>query len=238
MDLKEVELVGEEAEWHWYYRSKAKAIRRLLSVRPFKALLDVGSGSGFFARDLLMHTSIREATCVDINYSADTDTKVVNKPLSFRRSAERSQADLVLMIDVLEHIEDDASFLQSWVDKFPQGTHILLSVPAFQFLWSGHDDFLEHKRRYTLAQIEAVAKQSGLIVESSSYYFAAVFPLAAAIRLLQKWVGGKSRKPVSQLKKHHPLSNRLLTAVSGAELPLLKHNRLFGLTVFCLARKP
>lgn len=238
MDLKEIDLIGNAVDQHWYYRCKAKAIGRFLSARPFGSLLDIGSGSGFFARYLLANSEIKEATCVDINYASDSEEVQLGKSLLFKRHLEQSDADLVMMIDVLEHIDDDVGFLKSWVDKVPAGSRFLISVPAFQCLWSGHDVFLEHKRRYTRAQIEEVVRRSGLIVDRSSYYFAAVFPLAAAIRIFQKLVGRSMSKPVSQLKKHHPITNALLTYVSEAELPLLMHNRFFGLTAFCLAKKP
>lgn len=238
MDLKEIDLIGNAIDQHWYYRCKAKAIRRFLPERPAVSLLDIGSGSGFFARYLLSNTGIEEAACVDINYPVDSEDSQTGKLLQFKRQLEQSHADLVLMIDVLEHIEDDVGFLKSWVDKLPYGSYFIISVPAFQSLWSGHDVFLEHKRRYTLAQIEKVVRCAGLQVERSSYFFAAVFPLAAAIRLFQKLVGKTLVKPASQLKKHHPAINAILTYASEAELPLLQHNRLFGLTAFCLAKKP
>jgi len=238
LDLKEIDLMSSDVDQHWYYRCKAKAIRQLLSAQAFVALLDIGSGSGFFARNLLANSAIKEATCVDINYAADSEEAQSGKPICFRRELEKSEADLVLMIDVLEHIEDDVSFLKAWVDKVPAGTHFLISVPAFQFLWSGHDVFLEHKRRYSLAQIEAVVRRAGLVVDRSNYYFAAIFPVAAVIRIFQKLAGQGSRKPASQLKKHHVITNALLTYASEAELPMLKHNRLFGLTAFCLTKKP
>ena len=58
------------------------------------------------------------------------------------------------MMDVLEHVDNDAGLVRHYATKVPSGAHFLVTVPAFRFLWSGHDVFLEHKRRYTLAEIE------------------------------------------------------------------------------------
>jgi hypothetical protein len=111
-----------------------------------------------------------------------------------------------------------------------------MTVPAFRFLWSGHDEFLEHKRRYTLAQLETVARDAGLTVQQGAYYFGLVFPIAATLRLLPK--GAQPSPPRSQLKRHHPLVNTLLKSLCSIELPFMNANRLAGLTVFVLAQKP
>jgi hypothetical protein len=141
-------------------------------------------------------------------------------------------------MDVLEHVDDDVGLLADYARKVPSGARFLISVPAFQFLWSGHDVFLEHKRRYRLNQIEDVVERAGLTVELGTYYFGGVFPIAAAIRLVNNCIHRGSKQPRSQLSLHHPVINGTLAAMSHAELPLMTHNRLAGLTAFCLAGKP
>jgi SAM-dependent methyltransferase len=238
MDLKETQILGENISEHWYYRSKAKAMASLLGKQSVLNILDVGAGSGFFSRYLLANTSAHTACCVDISYPQDSDDQEEGKPIAFRKSIAQSNADLVLLMDVLEHVKDDVGLLSSYVDKVPSGTRFLISVPAFEFLWSDHDVFLEHERRYRLEQVEQVAKSAGLKIEKAGYYFAAIFPIVAAIRLgLQKL---KSRKNTvqSDLSPEHPLVNQILSTVCSLELPLIGFNRVAGLTVFCLASKP
>lgn len=236
MDLKETDILGDSIGEHWYYCSKAAAIRRLLGDAPIKRILDVGAGSGFFTHHLLTHTEAREAWCVDISYPADSSATTAGKPVHYRRGIETVDADLVLLMDVLEHVDDDLGLLKAYVDTVPSGSRFLMTVPAFQFLWSGHDDFLEHKRRYTLAQFETLARNAGLTVQRGAYYFGAVFPIAAALRLLPR--GRQGSAPRSQLKRHHPLVNTVLKTLCKLELPLMGMNRLAGLSVFVLARKP
>lgn len=237
MDLKETDILGPEIGQHWYYRSKANAMARLLSGISPSIILDVGAGSGFFSKKLLSDTLAKEAWCVDISYDDDSDALESGKPLHFRRSIDEVNADLVLLMDVLEHVENDVGLLKDYANKVPLGARFLISVPAFQFLWSGHDVFLEHKRRYRLNQMEDVARQAGLTVQHSAYYFGAVFPIAATIRLLSNFTQSGQHKARSQLSQHHPFVNETLAAMSAAELPLLAHNRLAGLTVFCIAEK-
>jgi SAM-dependent methyltransferase len=236
VDLKEIDILADGISAHWYYRAKAEAMRRLLDGDA-RSVLDVGAGSGFFSRHLLATTRATEACCVDPSYEADRDEVEAGKPLHFRQRVETSDADLVLMMDVLEHVDDDVGLAAEYVAKVKPGARFLISVPAFQFLWSGHDVFLEHRRRYTLPQIEATVARSGLEVIAGNYYFGGVFPLAASIRLAQNLRGG-AVEARSQLKRHHPLVNSALSAVCALEAPLQRWNRAFGLSAFVLARKP
>jgi 2-polyprenyl-3-methyl-5-hydroxy-6-metoxy-1,4-benzoquinol methylase len=237
MDLKETGILGANISQHWYYRSKAKAMTCFLAGIQPAVVLDVGAGSGFFSRHLLAQSSVKEAWCVDISYDSDSDISEAGKPVHFRTSIDTVNADLVLLMDVLEHVDNDVGLLRDYASKVPFGAHFLISVPAFQFLWSGHDVFLEHKRRYRLQQIKNTVERSGLKVIRSNYYFGVVFPIAATSRLLDNWIRKGSKQARSQLSQHHPLVNGLLGALSDAELPLMAHNSIAGLTAFCLAEK-
>ena len=150
MDLKEEDILGSDIGRHWYYQSKAAALRRMVGgLRP-QRLLDVGAGSGFFSRHLLANGA-QSALCVDVGYERTWDETVGGKPVLYRRDCDATDCDLVLMMDVLEHVDNDAGLVSHYATKVPAGAHFLVTVPAFRFLWSGHDVFLEHKRRYTLA---------------------------------------------------------------------------------------
>jgi SAM-dependent methyltransferase len=234
MDLKETAILSGDIGGHWYYSSKAKAMSRVLKKHPHK-ILDVGAGSAFFSQYLLTHTAASEAWCVDISYDADANERFAGKPVYFRRGVGTSAADLVLLMDVLEHVDDDRALLQEYVNKVEAGTQFLLTVPAFRMLWSPHDEFLEHRRRYTLRQLETVARSAGLEVDHGSYFFGMVFPIAAALRLVQRML--PTQEPKSQLKSHHPLVNSILKTMCSIELPWMRVNRLAGLTVVCLATK-
>ena len=234
MDLKEEDILGADIGRHWYYRSKAAALRRLVGPLGPQRLLDVGAGSGFFSRHLLANTTARSAICVDTGYAADRNDSEGGKAVLYRREVGPTDCDLVMMMDVLEHVDDDRGLLRHYVSLVPSWTWFLVSVPAFSFLWSGHDVFLEHKRRYRLPEIEEAMRSAGLKVMRGAYFFGLVFPLAAAVRLAQRG----TTEPRSSLQRHGALTNGMLTAVCSAELPFLPINRLAGLTAFVLARKP
>ena len=235
MDLKEAHILGESINQHWYFLAKFAAVRRLLGSLKFRSLLDIGAGSGYFSRQLLQADCANSATCVDINYTEDSTERCNSKPLSFRRATPPGNYDGVLLMDVLEHVEDDVGLLREVAATVPSGTAFLLSVPAFRFMWSAHDDFVEHKRRYTLPELEAVAQRAGLEVERGCYFFALVFPLALLTRIPNRLF--HRGPPQSQLKNHHPWINAVLEWLCRLELGIMRHNRLGGLTAFCLCRK-
>lgn len=234
MDLKEEDILGADIGRHWYYRSKAAALRRIVAPLGPRRLLDVGAGSGFFSRHLLAETPAGSALCVDIGYAQNRDDSVAGKPVHYRRDTGPTDCDLVLMMDVLEHVDDDRGLVRHYAAKVPSGAHFLVTVPAFAFLWSGHDVFLEHKRRYRLPEIEATLCNAGLEVVRGAYYFGLVFPLAAAIRLTDR----NTIEPRSSMKRHGAITNGLLGGLCAAELPLFPYNRLAGLSAFVLAKKP
>ena len=235
MDLKE-RVTGVSQDTHWYYVSKSQALMQAIGAREPKRILDVGAGTGFFARMVLRHTRAASALCIDSGYSGDWDEIHAGKPIAFRRDGEVGDADLVLMMDVLEHVDDDVALLRRFSMRAAAGTRFIVSVPAFSFLWSPHDEFLEHRRRYTLNGTVRVITASGLTPVSGFYFFASVFPAVAAQRLGRR-LWRTPAAPASDLREHSRSVNRLLTWLGRAESSIARHNRAFGLTAFAIGEK-
>jgi 2-polyprenyl-3-methyl-5-hydroxy-6-metoxy-1,4-benzoquinol methylase len=230
LDVKEEETLGQVLDEHWYYRSKGRALDAMLRGRSFGTLLDIGAGSGIFSKRLLQG-SAASAICVDPAYQEERQEIFNGKPICFLRRIGSEKCDLILLMDVLEHVDDDVGLLRSALVAAAEHAYVLISVPAFQRLFSAHDRFLEHKRRYTLRQVEEVVQAAGLEILSARYFFAFLLPIAAALRLLKQ-----QREAKSDLKEHSKLVNMILCWLHRLELPLFRFNRLGGLTVFCLAR--
>jgi SAM-dependent methyltransferase len=234
MDLKEQDILGDAIGTHWYYRAKGDAMRKLLGAAPIRHVLDVGAGSGVFSRLLLDHGA-GEATCVDPGYPADSSELHASRPLRFVRDVATFDGDLVLLMDVLEHVDDAAALLQLYVDKSAPGTRFLITVPAFAWMWSGHDVFLEHRRRFTLPEVEALVRGAGLVPVTGCYFYGLTLPLAATRRLLKRVANGAAPVAKSDLMRHSAFVNGLLYALCRLELGAFAHNRAAGLSVFCLA---
>ena len=182
----------------------------------------------------MRETSAQRATCVDLGYPQDSDDVVSGKPLSFRTNIQISDADLVLMMDVIEHVQDDVALVKDYVSKVSVGTRFIISVPAFMWLWSGHDVFLEHYRRYTLTQLEGVLRDAGLKIERSNYFYGLVLPLVAAVRFINKL---KREKPESDMSRQGAFVNSILYNMCNFETKFMQANRLGGTTVFVQAVK-
>lgn len=243
MDLKEEALLGDQVREHWYYRAKLAALLQATAGVTPCTVVDVGAGAGFFSRALLEAGRVEKAICVDPGYPADRDEQVAGRPLLFRRTLDDQGVDghvdagLVLLMDVLEHVEDDAGLLREYVAKVSPGARFLVTVPAFQWLWSGHDVFLEHYRRYTLPGLEAVLRSTGLRIDFGSYYYGAVLPIAALFRLGRRLLGDRGQAPKSDMRRFGPVLNGVFMGACRAELPFLRMNRIAGLSVFALATK-
>jgi SAM-dependent methyltransferase len=238
MDLKEEQAIGGDPMAHWYYIAKGRAIARLLRGRPARRLLDVGAGSGVFSRMLLAEGLAVSAICVDPNYSEDRIGTRRSDAIAFCKSVGRVDADLVLMLDVIEHVDDDRALIAEYASMAPPGTRFLVSVPAFEFLWSSHDDFLEHRRRYTLNSLREAVASAGLEIVDMRYFFGFLFPAFAALRLADRALKGARATSRSALKAAPRWLNQALVAVHDLErAALFPVNRLAGVTAFCLAEK-
>ena len=243
MDVKEASILGDNAGRHWYYASKGRALLQLLEGLSVDTVLDIGAGSGVFSRQLLDAGVCRRAVCVDPAYPGERVERHNDQEIRFARSPDQGPADIILMMDVLEHVDDDIDLLRRSTGNLRPRDQVVITVPAFQFLWSGHDEFLEHRRRYSRRQIEAVVRAAGLEPVKSGYFFGLLFPVAAIQRLLDKWrrkAGASAPKSaLSALSGHGEAVNTVLIALHDLERRVVfPFNRLAGLTVFCLARRP
>lgn len=142
--------------------------------------------------------------------------------------------DLVALLDVLEHVEEDRASLAALGRKLAPGGRLLITVPAMPWLWSSHDEAHHHKRRYTRTGLGGTIAAAGLEVEQIGYFNALLFPLAVATRVLKAAVGGRAGddelppRPV----------NALLHAVFASERHLIGRASLpFGLSLFAIARR-
>tara|TARA_R110002096_G_scaffold325915_1_gene519800 strand:+ start:3217 stop:3945 length:729 start_codon:yes stop_codon:yes gene_type:complete len=238
MDVKEESILGPDLNEHWYYVSKGRALRAMLGDTRCEGILDVGAGSGIFSRQLLDAGIGNFATCVDPAYSNERTELHNGKQISFVKSSDAAIEDLVLLMDVLEHVQDDVELLRQYTESMPRSGVVAITVPAFQFLWSGHDVFLEHYRRYTKTMLQQVVENAGLEVVRSRYFFASIFPAVAAVRLLGAWrLRNRAIEPQSSLRRHSDFVNAALTRIHDIErLSLLRINSIAGLSLFCIAR--
>ncbi|MFS8585198.1 MAG: methyltransferase domain-containing protein [Acidimicrobiia bacterium] len=165
-------------------------ITRHAGGTPPRRILDVGAGDGFFAGELSRETAgAAEIVCWDVNYRSED--LAADLPPGVVRTAEEPSGtfDLVLLLDVLEHIDDDAGFLdRSVLPHLAEGALVVVSVPAYQRLFSSHDEALDHRRRYSPGRLRALLAPRLDVVERGGL-FASLVPVRAAEVVRERLVG-------------------------------------------------
>src|SRR6185312_15111914 len=142
--------------------------------------------------------------------------------------------DLICMFDVLEHVDRDTEALVALKPLLKENGRILLTVPAYQWLWSAHDEFLHHQRRYSGVDLRWKISAAGFRPLKFSHYNAVLFPLAAVVRLKDKLLGNTK---ISGTAIPSSPVNRLLKHVFGAERYFLRYlNFPFGVSLLCILR--
>ena len=171
----------EEARFRFFLR----VLRRSLDLDATEAILDVGAGDAWFAEQLVLRTTQPRVVCWDTGYTSDVlggDRLPRAERLQFVATRPTDRFPLVLLLDVLEHIEHDREFLSEIVrENVAPGGAVLISVPAWPFLFSSHDIRLRHFRRYTPTSARRAIESTGLRTVRS----AGLFPSLGVIRLLQ-----------------------------------------------------
>jgi hypothetical protein len=190
---------------HWYYAHKFNFILKsdLFKSKEFISLVDIGAGSALFSKELLKSKIISKSVAVDTGYQSDYDDPSVG--ISYRRSVNYAGHTHFLLTDVLEHIDDDLAFLKDVVSKADHAAAFIITVPALMSLWSGHDVYLKHFRRYTKSNLQSLVENSGLKITSLRYTYSTLFPIAFIQRKLMK-----SRDVGSQMKDNNLFVSWLL----------------------------
>ena len=139
--------------------------------------------------------------------------------------------DLIALLDVLEHVDQDEASLVALRGRLAAGGQLLVTVPAVPWLWSDHDVLHHHKRRYTHDALAGVAAAAGLRVEASGYFNSLLFPLAVAQRLMHQLL----RRETPLDARPAPWLNRSLQQVFAAERHMLgRINFPIGLSLYAI----
>ena len=143
-------------------------------------------------------------------------------------------AEVVLLLDVIEHVDDDGAALAAARRAVAAGGLLVVTVPAYRWLWSGHDEVLGHRRRYTAAGLRAVVERAGFSVLRVSYFNSLLFPMVALVRL---WKGLRGDRGHDLRRPAAPL-NRLLERVFAFERHLVPRVALpFGASLLLIGRR-
>lgn len=145
---------------------------------------------------------------------------------------EHERFDLICLFDVLEHIEQDTDTLAAIRSLLAPNGRMLITVPAYPWMFGVHDRFLHHKRRYSARDLRQKSVASGFRCVRVSYFNTLLFPLAAVVRAKERFLGSRSAAAGNAPPR---LLNSVFTQLFSAERRWLKHfNFPFGLSLLCV----
>ena len=229
---------------HWWFVGRGKILLALVESEcerrggRVRSLLDVGSGTGALLAE--MRRFADEAVGVESDASARAISAArgldVRDATAERLPAADASVDLVTAFDVLEHVDDEAGAVREFRRVLRPGGSAILSVPAYRWLWSGHDVVHGHRRRYTKRALAGVLARGGLASRRLGYFNFWLLPLAAGVRL-----GGRllRRPAASDMARVPARLNALFLRIFASERGrVLAGGFPAGLSVFAVADRP
>lgn len=224
---------------HWWFVARRRILSAVITsmgLRPDARIIELGCGTG---GNLEMLARFGSVTAVEMNDFARTQALSVapGRVLSGHlpdNLPDLQAADLVCLLDVLEHLDDDVAALRRITSLLRPGGRLLVTVPAYQWLFGSHDRAHHHRRRYTQGGLRSLAQATGWRVERIGYFNSLLFPLVGLQRLLQRALGHAESSDAQMPSRH---LNAALTAVFGVEARWMRHSSFpFGVSVLAVMR--
>ena len=250
MDAKLYEAFNDVEAKHWWFVARRAYLKAFLSkFMPLDgslALAEIGAGTG---GNFNMLSKFGKLDAVEMDESAlklaksklmvdNTDRTTTiqhgwlpdNVPL-------QGQYDCVLALDVIEHVKEDGAAIKTLVNLVKPSGFLLITVPAYQWLWSAHDEVNHHYRRYTAKRLKALFKISEVRILKLGYFNTLLFPIAV-IRRLSQQLAKNSKNAHADLDLPSRLTNKILNFIFSLESKWAGVLSMpFGLSVIIIVQK-
>lgn len=238
------DLVDMEANY-WWHVGRRHLIRSLLdrALEPSSSprILDVGCGAGGNLDLLASYGKVCGVEpagpglegCRARGLGPDRVVEGTADALPF----EAGQFDLVTTFDVLEHLDDDLAAMREISRVLRPGGLVFVTVPAYRFLWSVHDEALGHRRRYMASEVHRLLNAAGFTVERRTYAITMPLPAIAGFRVAQGLIPTLYRRGASYVKLPGALNRLLIGALRLETLALNVIDLPLGTSILALGRK-
>ncbi len=251
MRVEEHQALFEVEDTYWWFVGRRRILHTLIRGaldrpgRTSRRIGDMGCGTG---RNLMLLQEFGWAVGTDLsppalNWCRQRGLRELVAAEITRLPFAEGSLDLVTASEVLEHIQDDAAAVAELARIIRPGGLLLVTVPAYQFLWSEHDEALDHFRRYSAHQTRQLIEGAGLRVERLSHCVSFLLAPICLFRVLQRILGRirprrAGRPKTAYIQMPGPIS-RLFVWLLAVEAWLMRYVDLpVGVSIVCVARKP
>ncbi len=247
------DLMGEIARRHWWYRARRELVAEQLAgrIRHGARALDVGTGTGeslavlrgagaevVVGTDLSLHALRIAHRHAPANGAprGSSSGPAGGVLASYAEQLPFADAAFACLIstDVVEHLDDDVVALREYARVVEPGGTVLLTVPAYRFVWSEHDERAAHRRRYTATEIADAVRAAGLVVERTTHLFSFLVPPAVLLRCtpLRRLVTVTD----DEVSEAHPAVSAVMDRLGALERAIIRRQRLpVGLSILVVA---
>ena len=224
------ELHADIEDRHWWFVGRRAIVRRLLTrlvpPGPEVQLLDVGCGTGaniaaFAGSYRCIGTDaspraveLARARYAGVDYTCEPDARAL--------ADQVRAASGVLLMDVLEHVEDDFAMLSQLLASLRPGAHLLITVPADPSLWTEHDESFGHWRRYDVERLRATWRDLPVDERLMSPYNARLYPIIKTVRAVSKLRKRASGAAGTDFNMPAPFVNQWLERLFAGEVSALE----------------
>ncbi len=207
---------------HWWWRAREEIVVKQIRALGFTAasnrrILDIGCGNGLLFHRLA-EIGIPEGIELDANLVTEDPKPGPVHVTPFEAWVPPHQFDLILMLDVLEHVQDDLYFLEKARAALRSDGVLLLTVPARPELFTSHDRINIHLRRYRKLELITLIKEAGFLVEKAHHLF--FWP--AIVKLAIRFFEEVFRKDIASDTVPSPILNKFLTCLTLIESNLMR----------------
>ena len=233
-------------ERHWWFVGTRNILFSIMDKFVGKdkntKILDIGCGTGIVMKKL---ESYGEAFGIDISDEAilfciKRGIKNISKANAEKLPFENNYFDLITSFDVLEHIDNAVITVKEIYRTLNMNGIAILSVPAYKFLWSSHDEALKHVTRFTIGELKELILLNNFEILKISYFNFFLFPIIALVRhtknISQKVVNKNIKQ--TDLKNTPVLFNKILISILNLESKILKKiNFPYGVSILAIIKK-
>jgi SAM-dependent methyltransferase len=235
--------LSEIEDTHWWFAARRSVLGalldRLAGARRDLRILEAGCGTGGNLKMLERYGRVSafepdaEARAIAEGKSGlSVSAGTLPEGIPFARDA----FDIVVALDVMEHVEKDQAGLAALGKELAPGGRLIITVPAHGWMWSRHDEVHHHFRRYSYDELKTKLEKAGLRPITMTYFNSILFPLIAMVRLVGKALG---RQGAGDDHLPSPLLNRILKVLFSSEGRLIGRVRLpVGVSLLAVAERP